>query len=126
MTMRGRGPPNFREPQRKAQHGDPGQEGVAMWFFGLMGGLATVFTLSGPQLGILAEACPRRQKAEKQRCKPQGIMVGMGDQWFLPPGALVGGTRSGGVIAGKLGLGKKPPRIQWMFDRVTELLEAVG
>jgi multidrug efflux pump subunit AcrB len=109
------------------QHGDEGKEALPWWFFGLLGGLATVWLLTpllGPRLGLptLAEveAVPGGLKTSLQSWGVYALL-------FLP-GAVAGGVVGWFIIRPvNWLLGKLFSGFNRLFDRATQLYgTAVG
>jgi multidrug efflux pump len=108
--------------RRPGQHGKQGKEALPWWFFGLLGGLATVSLLTplfGTRLGLPArgevgEATPAGLMAELFNLKAYVIL-------FLP-GALIGGL-VGWFIARPVNwlLGFFFRGFNWVFDQATKI-----
>jgi multidrug efflux pump subunit AcrB len=103
-------------------HGDHGKEALPWWFFGLLGGLVTVWLLS-PTLGVRL-GLPAGEEGDG--AAPGGLMAslltwGIDLALFLP-GAVAGGTlgwfliRPVNWVLGQLFRG-----FNWVFDRATDV-----
>jgi multidrug efflux pump len=119
----------FQPDAEKSQAGKPdlhhGKEALPWWFFGLLGGLATVWLLTptlGPRLGLPAggEAAPGGLKATVLTWAVSLVL-------FLP-GAAAGGALGWFVIRPvNWALGRLFRGFNWVFDRATEAYgKAVG
>src|SRR5205823_4057736 len=109
-----------RSPDHATTHGDQGKEALPWWFFGLLGGLATVWLLAptlGAWLGLPAgeeggEAAPGGLQAT---LRTWGIYLVL----FLP-GAVAGGALGWFLIRPvNWVLGKFFRGFNWLFDRAT-------
>jgi multidrug efflux pump len=113
--------------RKPGEHGEEGKEALPWWFFGLLGGLATVWLLTpvlGPRLGLPTvaegEAVPGGLKATLQSWGIYALL-------FLP-GAVAGGIL-GWLIIRPVNwvLGKLFGAFNRVFDRVTQIYgSAVG
>jgi multidrug efflux pump len=103
-----------------------GKEALPWWFFGLLGGLATVKLLA-PTLGV---ALGLPAATESEEALPPGLKESL-REWGIDlilflPGALVGGAVGWLVIRWiNWALGKFFRGFNWLFDRVTELYGAI-
>jgi multidrug efflux pump len=106
---------------RKAgMHGDQGKEALPWWFFGLLGGLATVWLFAptvGAWLGLpTGEASREAAPGLQGTFRTWGIYLVL----FLP-GAAAGGMLGWFVIRQvNWALGKCFRGFNWIFDRVTD------
>jgi multidrug efflux pump len=112
------------EVRRHPAGGDPGgggKEALPWWFFGILGGLASVWLLT-PTLGAWLGLPPG---AEEGEAAPGGLMDtvrswGIYCVLFLP-GALAGGVLGWFIIRPvNWALGKLFRGFNWIFDRATE------
>jgi multidrug efflux pump len=106
---------------RKAgQHGDQGKEALPWWFFGILGGLATLWLLAptlGVQLGL-----PAGEEGVEAGGNDLLASLQMYEIYFVLflPGAIVGGA-VGWFIIGPVNaaLGVFFRGFNWVFDRAT-------
>jgi multidrug efflux pump subunit AcrB len=107
--------------RKPGAHGDEGKEALPWWFFGLLGGLATVWLLAptlGPRLGLPAgaesgEAAPGGLKATLLTWRAYVVL-------FLP-GAVAGGALGWFIIRPvNWALGKLFRGFNQVFDRATQ------
>jgi multidrug efflux pump len=109
-------------------HGDQGKEALPWWFFGLLGGLVTVWLLTpivGPGLGL--PAGDESGEAAPAGLKGNAPALGINLALFLP-GAVAGGAL-GWFIIGPVNwvLAKLFRGFNWGFDRATDAYgKAVG
>src|SRR5262245_54558544 len=106
--------------RKPGRHGDQGREALPWWFFGLLGGLATVWLLTpalGARLGLPTgaeggEAAPAGLRATIATWGAYGVL-------FLP-GAVAGGALGWFIIRPvNWALGKIFRGFNWVFDRAT-------
>jgi multidrug efflux pump len=106
--------------RKPGAHGQQGKEALPWWFFGLLGGLASVWLLEptlGPWLGLPAAA-------EEGEAAPGGLKTslltwGIDFVLFLP-GAVAGGALGWVIIRPvNWALGKFFWGFNWIFDRAT-------
>ena len=99
--------------RKPGQHGDQGKEALPWWFFGLLGGLATVWLLS-PTARPPGWACRRARRAAAAPGGLKATLLAWGAYLALfLPGAVAGGVL--GLVhhpAGELGPGAVLPRLQ--------------
>jgi len=106
--------------RKPGQHGDQGKEALPWWFFGLLGGLATVWLLAptlGVWLGLLAGEASRE-------AAPGGLLGTLRTlRIYLVlfiPGAVAGGALGWVVIRPvNWALGNFFRGFNWVFDRAT-------
>src|SRR4051812_27238468 len=106
--------------RKPGRHGDQGKEALPWWFFGLLGGLASVWLLAptlGPWLGLPAgeeggEAAPGSLNAT--------VLTWAIDLVLFLPGAVAGGAL-GRVVIRPVNwvLGRFFRGFNWVFDRAT-------
>jgi multidrug efflux pump subunit AcrB len=108
--------------RKPGQHGDQGKEALPWWFFGLIGGLISVWLLQslfGHQLGIASGV-------EAEELGPRNLFDNI-RMYFLQlllfiPGAVAGGAIGWLIIKPvNWGLGKFFQGFNWLFDRITNV-----
>jgi multidrug efflux pump len=104
--------------RKPGAHGE-GKEALPWWFFGLVGGLATVWLLTpvlGPRLGLVAGEAGAAPGGLKASLLTWGAYLAL----FLP-GAVAGGA-IGWFLIGPVNwaLGKFFRAFNWAFDRATQ------
>jgi multidrug efflux pump len=106
--------------RKPGQHGDQGKEALPWWFFGLLGGLATVSFLS-PSLGAWL-GLPIGEEGEAAPGGLKGTLLTWGIYLVLfLPGAITGGVVGWFIIRPvNWILGKFFRGFNWVFDRVTD------
>ncbi|HZY88790.1 MAG TPA: efflux RND transporter permease subunit, partial [Gemmataceae bacterium] len=113
--------------RKPGQHGEQGKEALPWWFFGLLGGLATVWLLTpaagawlGLPAGVEGEPAPGGLKATL-------LAWGMSLVLFLP-GAVAGGALGWFLIRPvNWALGHLFRGFNWIFERATQVYgETVG
>src|SRR5437867_875183 len=120
MTMTPARAASIFATRKPGQHGDQGKEALPWWFFGLLGGLATIWLLTptlGVHLGLPAgaeggEAAPGGLKASLLEYAIYFVL-------FLP-GAIAGGALGWFIIRPvNFALAIFFRGFNWIFDRVT-------
>ena len=106
-------------------HGHEGKEALPWWFFGLIGGLISVWLLKslvGPQLGLTASDDPE----VAPHTLLDNVRILLIQIVLFIPGAVVGGI-VGKIIIGPVNwvLGKVFRAFNWGFDRVTDVYGAL-
>ncbi len=105
--------------RKTGDHGHQGKEALPWWFFGLLGGLATVWFLS-PSLGVWL-GLPAGEEGEAAPGGLKGTLLTWGiDLVLFLPGAVAGGVL-GWVIIRPVNwvLGRFFWGFNWIFDRAT-------
>jgi multidrug efflux pump len=108
--------------RKPGQHGDQGKEALPWWFFGLLGGLATVWLLT-PTAGVWLGLPVGEEGAEPAPggLKANLLAYGISFVLFLP-GALAGGAL-GRLLIGPVNwaLGHFFRGFNWSFERATQV-----
>src|SRR5262249_23588182 len=95
-----------------------GKEALPWWFFGLLGGLATVWLLApalGPRLGL-----PAGEPGESPGGLKASLLTWGASLALFLPGAVAGGLLGWFIIRPvNWALGKFFGAFNWVFDRVT-------
>src|SRR5262245_18180588 len=118
MTMTPARAASIFASRKPGEHGHQGKEALPWWFFGLLGGLVSVWLLTpilGPRLGL---------PAESGEVSPGGLQATL-LTWAIRlvlflPGAVAGGA-VGRIIIRPVnwGLGQFFHGFNWVFDRAT-------
>jgi multidrug efflux pump subunit AcrB len=120
MTMTPARAASIFATRKPGQHGHQGKEALPWWFFGLLGGLATVWLLSstlGVQLGL---------PGEEGDAAPDGLKGSL-LTWLIyfilfVPGAIAGGVIGWFIIRPvNWALGSFFQGFNWVFDRTTQV-----
>jgi multidrug efflux pump len=107
--------------RKPGEHGDQGREALPWWFFGLLGGLATVWLLTpvlGPRLGLPAG------EPGAAGGSPGGLEASL-QTWGAYAALFLPGAVAGGAVGWLLvrpvnwALGKFFRAFNWAFDRAT-------
>ena len=121
MTMTPARAASIFASRKPGEHGQQGKEALPWWFFGLLGGLASVWLLEptvGPWLGLPAAAA--EGEAAPGGLKTTLLTWGIDFILFLP-GAVAGGALGWVIIRPvNWALGKFFWGFNWIFDRVTD------
>jgi multidrug efflux pump len=81
--------------RKPGAHGDQGKEALPWWFFGLLGGLATVWLLTpvlGPSLGLPVGGPVELAVGEGPRGLKASLLTWVADLALFFPGAIAGGA----------------------------------